>query len=477
MKFNKEELRNLFFYGGISKEDFYAIEEQRSKDNFKTFRTVSSVGIVYFLALFISTFVSNAVTANRKVDLILLIVSVLVFIILKSPEKINIKLGETAVYILICSMFAFSIIIGGILSKDYLAVTFPALLIAVPLFTLDRPYRLNNVSIVATAIFIITCVINKTGLTRSMDIYNAICFYILSFFIALYSVKTKMKSALLMYRVEGLSLLDELTGFYNRRSFEESCKEIGRGVIPENLLVVSMDANGLKDVNDKLGHEAGDELICAAADCMKSCFGGYGKLFRTGGDEFMGLLNIELERFELIFKNFEASTSRFEGHYIKGLSVSCGHCSKSEYDNISIEDMCKVSDKRMYEAKALYYSRKGVDRRGQQDAFNALCASYVKILRVNLTEDSYQVVSVRPEMEIAERNYNKESISQYLRDVALAGNIHPDDLDEFTTRTKLDYMRQFFVENDKPLNIFYKRKIEGTKPSASLDMNLRQCVG
>ncbi|MFR3283861.1 MAG: diguanylate cyclase domain-containing protein [Clostridium fessum] len=43
---------------------------------------------------------------------------------------------------------------------------------------------------------------------------------------------------------------------------------------------------GWKRVNDTYGHVAGDELIRAAADCMKNSFNEYGKVYRIGGDEF-----------------------------------------------------------------------------------------------------------------------------------------------------------------------------------------------
>lgn len=461
MKKIKDEYRNLFMYGGLTKEEYVSIEEQRIRENFKTFKVVAMIANVYFCLLFVSTFFSNAVSANRTIDLIMALIALLVFYTLKDTEETNLSVGTTVIYILVCSIFAFAIIIGAIISKEYLSVTFPALLIAVPLFYIDRPYRVGIISVSSTLIFIIICAFNKSGATRNMDIYNALCFCALSLFISLYASKTKMKATLLMYRVEGLSMADELTGFLNRRSFEEHCKELAKSEIASDLVIVSMDANGLKGINDSLGHEAGDEMICAAAECMKNCFGGYGRIYRTGGDEFMAILNIDLDRFELLLKNFESSSARWDGKLIKGISISSGYCSKSEFEHITVEEMRKISDKRMYEAKALYYSKKGVDRRGQQDAFNALCASYVKILKVNLTDDTYKIVSVRPEMEVAERNYNKDSISQYLRDVALAGTVHPDDMDKFISKTTIKYMRDYFHENSEPLSIFYKRLING----------------
>ena len=52
-----------------------------------------------------------------------------------------------------------------------------------------------------------------------------------------------------------------------------------------------MDVNGLKKVNDQLGHDAGDELLKGASSCISRCFGSYGKAYRTGGDEFIAIVD------------------------------------------------------------------------------------------------------------------------------------------------------------------------------------------
>ena len=62
----------------------------------------------------------------------------------------------------------------------------------------------------------------------------------------------------------------------------------------DNLIFFCFDLNELKSVNDKHGHEAGDELITGAALCMRRAFGKSGKIFRTGGDEFAAIITCDL---------------------------------------------------------------------------------------------------------------------------------------------------------------------------------------
>ena len=61
--------------------------------------------------------------------------------------------------------------------------------------------------------------------------------------------------------------LTELTRCYNRRAYEEDINKLD---LTKEWVYVSMDINGLKNANDSFGHAAGDELIRAAADCMKN---------------------------------------------------------------------------------------------------------------------------------------------------------------------------------------------------------------
>jgi len=163
---------------------------------------------------------------------------------------------------------------------------------------------------------------------------------------------------------------DELTQFLNRRAYENDIKDIVNLGIPENFVFISMDVNGLKVVNDTLGHEAGDELLKGAAFCMNFIFSKYGKLYRVGGDEFIAIVQIPEKEIENIKNAFSSVTSDWKGKHVSELSISCGYVTEYEIMNSSpsytIEKISKIADRRMYEDKAIYYSTRGVDRRGQK---------------------------------------------------------------------------------------------------------------
>lgn len=147
---------------------------------------------------------------------------------------------------------------------------------------------------------------------------------------------------------------DYLTGFNNRRAYENSIEQQS-GALGDNFTYVSMDLNGLKKVNDSFGHEMGDEFIKAAARCMAESFGSYGKLYRTGGDEFVAMLFAEDEYLERIRQDFEERIARESEQYTFKLSVSCAYVRAKDYPDKTLAEIAKLADMQMYEAKRAHY--------------------------------------------------------------------------------------------------------------------------
>jgi len=89
-----------------------------------------------------------------------------------------------------------------------------------------------------------------------------------------------------------LAVLDPLTGLYNRRSGEQRlAEEISRSQRHARpLTILLLDINGLKTINDTLGHPAGDEVIKQFALHLQKAVRGSDVAIRLGGDEFMAVL-------------------------------------------------------------------------------------------------------------------------------------------------------------------------------------------
>jgi len=286
----------------------------------------------------------------------------------------------------------------------------------------------------------------------------------------IWSIRTihdlKEKEAKLLYN----SYVDELTGIYNRKMLVEDINENLRTINDDDFVYISMDVNGLKGVNDTLGHAAGDELIRGAAQAMRACMENYGKVYRVGGDEFTALLNISADDFEHVKQKFEELTANFDGKYVDKISVSMGYVFRNENPSMSLFEIEKLADKRMYEAKHEHYRTNGVDRRSQQNAYKCLCGLYTKILKVNLAKDEYSIL----EMPEAERTVEKgfdTSFFGWVNKFAITGQIHEEDREYFLKKTSKEYITQFFMDNNMQcLNICYRRKYEDGFKLVAMDI-------
>jgi len=234
----------------------------------------------------------------------------------------------------------------------------------------------------------------------------------------------------------------------------------------EDFVYVSMDVNGLKTVNDGLGHAAGDELIRGAAECMKKCMGSFGRVYRTGGDEFIALLKVESGKLESLKKDFSDTTAEFKGKYISGVSVSCGYVARRDNTELTFDEIEKLADKNMYTAKRIHYTSNGIDRRAQQqNAYKALCTAYTKILKINLNENKYTIISMNTDEQSQDKVFS-EGIFEWLEMFAKSGQVHPDDMEHYLSNTDRKFLCSYFTTGKEHLNVSYRRKIgDGFSPA------------
>ena len=146
------------------------------------------------------------------------------------------------------------------------------------------------------------------------------------------------------------SQYDVLAGTFNRNAFAERAKELRE---METTAVVMCDIDGLKLINDTLGHHAGDELIRVAARILNECCSHEAGVFRMGGDEFLLLLpqteaspSVE----ELVRCIRSAVLAYNQSANSLPLSISLGYAVPEDRQS-TIEDLIKLADSRMYQEK------------------------------------------------------------------------------------------------------------------------------
>lgn len=144
--------------------------------------------------------------------------------------------------------------------------------------------------------------------------------------------------------------LDALTGFKNRKAYYKDIAmiECDEDMSRQSVGVVFADVNGLKKINDSLGHEAGDALIMSVAEKITAVFP-EAKWYRFGGDEFVIL------SFDKTEDTFNDKLKRLAGLWEEGCSASIGSVWLKRAKDI--EKSVAVADEMMYVDKNSYYEK------------------------------------------------------------------------------------------------------------------------
>ena len=147
---------------------------------------------------------------------------------------------------------------------------------------------------------------------------------------------------------------DALTNLFNRLKFNADIEEFSRSDQPI-FTCLYVDVNGLHELNNLLGHQKGDEMLCCVADTLTKYFPEE-RVYRIGGDEFVVTstrlakrsveLLIEKVRHELLKSNYEIS-----------IGIESGACGKT------LEKIVTAAESAMRSDKAAYYMRNGDRRR------------------------------------------------------------------------------------------------------------------
>lgn len=147
-------------------------------------------------------------------------------------------------------------------------------------------------------------------------------------------------------RLQYIAEMDVLTGLYNRRGWELalSCQEVATSRFIQNSLVVVIDLDDLKMVNDVHGHEAGDNLLRLAAETIRKQFRDNDVVARIGGDEFAVLVvETSIRETHKLLTRLRAALLNVQ------VAASIGHALR--LSNKSMSETVKQADAAMYEEK------------------------------------------------------------------------------------------------------------------------------
>jgi diguanylate cyclase (GGDEF)-like protein len=169
------------------------------------------------------------------------------------------------------------------------------------------------------------------------------------------SLRYSIERHRLQKMIQSLSLIDDLTGLHNRRGFLALAEQHLRMVLRKGAaLLVYLDLDDLKWINDSHGHLEGNRALIVTANALRACFRQSDILARLGGDEFCVLMTDAgrdsarqvRRRVQQRMDFINASSAwRFR------LSLSVGIAEVPALHQPSLEELLRIADARMYEEK------------------------------------------------------------------------------------------------------------------------------
>ena len=362
----KKYLKNILFYGGISEEAYERVRGPVAESNRRLLMYTAGLVSLFWLYCLLMSLKDPAYTLCREAYAAALVISIASFLYPRCLEKLLPRLLPVVIQVFKLSLVGAGVWIA-VCQWDVRTITMFTTAIIVPSIFIDRLITSVVIDILALLAYIIfgRGIIVPEIFTWGLG--NFIIFAVSGLLVGTAIYRDRFErfvfadSASLLAEIQTRhAFYDQLTDLQNRRAYEEKLRMLA-GELPRDCCVVNIDIDGLKEMNDTNGHEAGDELIIGAAECLCAAFPDTEDVYRVGGDEFCVIVTAPEEDVKQSLTELERIIAQREGRYVHGISLSFGMASAREFDDV--DAIVKAADARMYEMKSDYYARTGKERR------------------------------------------------------------------------------------------------------------------
>ena len=195
-----------------------------------------------------------------------------------------------------------------------------------------------------------------TGNSRLPMEYSLFFSWVVSIGIGLENVRKWLLLKRTVTKLNGMWVHDTMTKLYNRAGFYYCAEPVFKEYqeADERVFLMFIDVDGLKSINDNMGHEMGDALICEMAEIIKQFTNQHRMAMRYGGDEFVIFGRCKSgETAETLIGELRIRMTQRNSRRVYPFEVqaSIGNTVYRVKDMESLEQMIEIADKKMYEEK------------------------------------------------------------------------------------------------------------------------------
>ena len=346
-----EALRNLFLYGGVDPKVYRDCREEIRKENREKLVFFLSLGILFLL---IALAVCCAVK-SLAVGFVSYIVSLagclgVLCMVQNFPDNHMVVAASADLFMAVC--YILGIYLGCFAYPEEPATCFHIFAVVLPmLFT--RPALWNILRTVFYESIFVCCVnLFKAPEVVAMDTLNAILFGLIGCALSTYYIRALTDNVVARCKLKVIAETDLNTQIPNRNAYENHMHEYPLRCA-NNLSCIYVDVNGLHELNNTKGHDAGDVMLKTVAQEMVKTFGRKDS-YRIGGDEFVAfVVDHDPRQVREMMRELESNIEK-DGYSV---AVGCATCSAG---GIQLAALIKQAETRMYDAKEEHYRRRGI---------------------------------------------------------------------------------------------------------------------
>ncbi len=349
-----DKLKKYLFYAGIEEQQYQRIRPLILKSNIKMLEKYINCCTLFLIPVIFSVFLSETVRRGW----VIYFGAFAGCLLLQVMRHVMNQSSERSMWLLVnlfdALLFGLSILIGTVVFPASPAITFMAFLMVVPPLFAIRPIFSWLMLLFYDAIFLMLSFLFKSNALFYRDLLNTVIFTLVSCNISTYQTKRTHESFVLRDDMQRMIDYDLTTGLKSRNAFEYEQEEYAKNS-KKCIACIYIDVNGLHELNNSKGHDAGDQMLREVGKKMHTYFG-ESNCYRIGGDEFVAFLSDKPgKEIRQMMQEFRTAIEA------SGYSVAIGMAHQS-IETIDSNLLRKEAERQMYLDKEQYYRVHGRTR-------------------------------------------------------------------------------------------------------------------
>lgn len=348
-------VKQNLLYAGLEKEEFYRLMPQARQENEGKLKTYALVSFALFFVLSIANLIVRIFPTGTIVSYVVMaLFSAAIYALARFLPGRKPASTTALCYAFVGGLYAFSLV-NNAMHPELPAIAAIAIMLMGPFLFTERPLNLIVMNLITV---VLLCVISfkiKSRQFALIDLWDSIAFGMISVAAEITAENLRFRLLAQTDRIRYLSETDLMTGCKNRNCYNYRLSDFA-GMCKKRMVCVYIDVNGLHNLNDTQGHEAGDRMLKAVAKALLDTFDPE-QTYRIGGDEFVvARPDASPAETRQRMDKVVATLAR------QGYDISVG-IEQGEKATLDMDALVKQAEVGMYQEKEAYYRQEGYDRR------------------------------------------------------------------------------------------------------------------